>query len=270
MKHLFNFTLIIFLLHTSTFAQIAGKTYILVHGAWYGGWCWYKVVPLLEAKGYRVLAMDLPGYGDDNTLSSVVTLDDYVKKVAEVARSVNGKVVLVGHSMGGAVISQASELLGPEKVEQLIYLDAFLLRNGESIFSQVEKMNAASKISVDAVVEHPASEYLIFSDDKKTCLVNPMMIQEVFCHDCPAEDVALVKTHMRWQPVAALATPITVSAERYGSIPKIYIRCTESKDLDRRSIVQNMPCEKVYELPSSHSPFFSMPEKLVAILEKGY
>lgn len=253
---------------TPTFSQ--SKTYILVHGAWHGGYCWYKVAPLLEAKGYQVLAIDLPGYGHDTTLVSTVTLDDYAQKVAATAHSVKGKVVLVGHSMGGAVISQASELLGPEKVEKLVYLDAFLLRNGESIFSQVEKMNAASKASSEATIEHPASEYLIFSDDQKTCLVNPLMMQEVFCHDCPAEDVALSKTHLRWQPVAALAIPITVSEARYDIIPKIYIRCTESKDLDRRSIVQNMPCQKVYELPSSHSPFFSMPEKLVAILEEVY
>jgi len=270
MKSIYCFTLIILGMITQVFSQAAGKTYILVHGAWFGGWCWYKVVPLLEEKGYRVLAIDLPGYGNDTTVPSTVTLDDYVQKVAEAAHSVSGKVVLVGHSMGGAVISQAGEVLGPEKVEQLVYLDAFLLKNGESIFSQVEKMNEASKLSSDVTIEHPASEYLIFSEDQKTCLVNPLMMQEVFCHDCPAEDVTLVKTKLRWQPVAALATPITASAERYGSIPKTYIRCTGSKDLDRRSIVQNMSCQKVYELPSSHSPFFSMPEKLVAILADVY
>lgn len=95
-------------------------------------------------------------------------------------------------------------------------------------------------------------------------------MQQVFCHDCPAEDIALSNSNLRWQPVAALATPITVSEARYGIIPKIYIRCTESKDLDRRSIVQNMPCQKVIEIPSSHSPFFSMPEKLVEILAEVY
>lgn len=239
-----------------TFSQSADKTFILVHGAWYGGWCWYKVAPFLEAKGYPVMAIDLTGYGNDTTPAATVTLDDYVKKVAEAAYSAKGKVVLVGHSMGGAVISQAGEVLGPEKVEKLVYLDAFLLKDGESIFSQVEQMNADSKASSDAIIEHLASEYLIFSDDQKTCLVNPLMMQQVFCHDCSAEDIALSKSNLRWQPVAALATPINVSEARYGIIPKIYIRCTESKDLDRRSIVQNMPCQIVFEISSSHSPFF--------------
>ncbi|QMU29893.1 alpha/beta fold hydrolase [Adhaeribacter radiodurans] len=251
---------------TTAFPSPSNTTYILVHGAWYGGWCWYKVAPLLEAKGSRVIAIDLPGYGQDTTPAANVTLNDYVKKVEEAANSVTGKVVLVGHSMGGAIISQVSEVLGPEKVKKLVYLDAFLLKNGESIFSQVEKINEASKAFSDSKIEHPASEYLIFSDDQKTCLINPLMMEQVFCHDSPADDIVLAKTNLRWQPMAGLATPITVSDSCYGIIPKIYIRCTESKDLDRRSIVQNMPCQKVIEIPSSHSPFFSMPEKLAEIL----
>lgn len=58
------------------------------------------------------MAIDLPGYGNDTTPAAMVTLDDYIKKVEEAANSVKGKVVLVGHSIGGAVISQAGEVLG--------------------------------------------------------------------------------------------------------------------------------------------------------------
>ena len=254
----------------NVFSGTATKTYILVHGAWYGGWCWYKVTPLLKAKGYNVIAIDLPGYGNDTTASDTISFDDYIKKLADVVSKVIGKVVLVGHSMGGAVISQAAELLGPQKVEKLVYLDAFLLKNGESIFSQVEKMNEAGRASTDFKIEHPASEYLVFSDDKKTCLINPLMFQEVFYHDCSEEDIDLAKANTRWQPVTCLATPLTVTDDRYGIIPKYFIRCTEAKDLDRRSIVQNMPCEKVYELPGSHSVFFSMPQRLVDVLAEIY
>ncbi|WP_345262785.1 alpha/beta fold hydrolase [Nibrella viscosa] len=247
------------------------KTYILVHGAWYGGgWCWHKVVPLLESRGYAVIPVDLPGYGQDTTPAASVTLDDYVTTVLDVAGSVKGKVVLVGHSLGGAVISQASEFLGPEKAEKLVYVDAFLLRNGESILAQVQQLAEASKAAPEPAAEQLAADYLIFSDDQKTCLVDPARMQEVFCHDAPAEDVALAKANLRWQPVAGLATPISVTDERYGVIPKVYIRCTKSRDLDRRSIVQHVPCQQVFELPSSHSPFFSMPDRLAAILEEVY
>ena len=246
------------------------KTYILVHGAWYGGgWVWHKVAPMLESKGYHVIAVDLPGYGKDTALASTLTLSDYVKRVTEAANSVKGKVTLLGHSMGGAVISQASESLGPEKVAKLVYLDAFLLKNGESIFMQVDKI-LASKESSDNVTKRPAPEDLIFSDDRKACLFNPLKLQEYFCHDCNEEDVKQANEKLRWQPLSVLATPIQVTAERYSKIPKVYIRCTASRDLDRTGIVQNMPCEKVYEISSSHSPFFSMPEKLVSILVEAY
>jgi pimeloyl-ACP methyl ester carboxylesterase len=257
-------------MQTPIYSQTNDKTYVLVHGAWYGGrWNWEKVTPLLESKGYRVVTIDLPGYGDDTRLPSTLTLDDYVTKVTGAVQSIKGKVSLVGHSMGGAIISQASEILGPEKVDNLIYLDAFLLRDGESILSQVAKMNAVSTL-YDAAHEHSSADFMIFSDDQKTCLFNPVKVEEYFCHDCPADDLARVKANLRWQPVSVLATPIKVSNARYGSIPKFFIRCTASRDLDRRSILENVPCKKVYELQSSHSPFFSMPEKLALILEEVY
>jgi pimeloyl-ACP methyl ester carboxylesterase len=248
------------------FSQVVKPTFVLIHGAWFGSFAWKKVTPLLEAKGYKVIALDLPGYGGDKRASATITLDDYVQKVVEVISPLKEKVILVGHSMGGAVITQASEVLGPEKVEKLVFLDAFLLKDEESIFAQVEKMNELSKASGNATVQTPASEYLIFSEDGKSCLVAPNMKTDLFCHDCLPEDKALIRAHTTWQPVATLATPVNVSDKRYGIIPKFYIQCTQSRDLDRRSILQNVPCRKVYKLPSSHSPFFSMPEKLVSIL----
>lgn len=268
MTRLLVITLLICIMQTSVYPQTNGKTFILVHGAWYGGaWNWQKVAPHLESKGYRVMTVDLPGYGADTRLASTLTLDDYVKTVVDAAQSIKGKVSLLGHSMGGAVISQASEILGPEKVDDLIYLDAFLLRDGESIFAQVEKMNADISKSADKRI---ATDFLIFSDDNKACLFNPIKVEEYFCHDCPADDLVKIKANLRWQPISVLATPIKVSDHRYGRIPKFFIRCTAAKDLDRRSILQNVPCKKVYELSSSHSPFFSMPEQLASILTEIY
>jgi pimeloyl-ACP methyl ester carboxylesterase len=252
----------------NSFSQSSKPTFVLIHGAWFGSFAWKKITPLLEAKGYKVIALDLPGYGNDKRPSATITLDDYVQKVVQAVNPLKEKVILVGHSMGGAVITQASEVLGPEKVQKLVFLDAFLLKDGESIFAQVEKMNESSKASGTSTVQTPASEYLVFSEDGKSCLVAPNMMTEVFCHDCSPEDKAMVRAHTTWQPVATLATPVHVSDKRYGIIPKFYIQCTQSRDLDRTSILQNVPCQKVYKLPSSHSPFFSMPDKLVTVLDE--
>lgn len=268
MKRSYLFILSLMIMATPSFAQSAKPTFVFIHGAWYGSFAWKKVTPLLEARGYKVIAFDLPGYGGDQQSLNTITLDDYVQKVVAVVKPLEEKVILVGHSMGGAVITQASEMLGPEKVEKLVFLDAFLLKNGESIFAQVEKMNEAAKMVGISTVQKPASDYLVFSADGKSCRVAPDRVMEVFCHDCPPEDQALVLAHPTWQPVTALATPVQVSDSRYGVIPKFFIQCTQAKDLDRTSILQNVPLQKVYTLPSSHSPFFSMPDKLVAILDE--
>lgn len=87
----------------SVFSQ-TGKTYVLVHGAWHGAWCWQKVVPLLEARGNKVITFDLPGHGDDTTKPENVTLADYVNKLVSVTNAQKGPVILVGHSMAGVVI----------------------------------------------------------------------------------------------------------------------------------------------------------------------
>jgi len=85
------------------------STYLLIHGAWHGGWCWRKVVPLLEAKGHRVLAPDLPGHGNDATPTATVTLKSYTDRICEIASEQNEPAILAGHSMGGIAITQAAE-----------------------------------------------------------------------------------------------------------------------------------------------------------------
>ena len=255
---------------THSFSQSSSKTYILVQGAAHGAWCWKKVVPLLEAKGYKVITLDLPSCGYDTVQLANITLDDDVKSVTDAANAIKGKVILLGHSSGGVIISQAAELLGPEKIDKLIYLDAYLPQNGESVFSLVGKIRESNKISSGSKPDAPEPELLIFSEDKKSCKWNPKLVEQLLYHDCLLEDIAFAKAHLSWQSVASLATPVHVTDSSYGIIKKYYILCTQAKDLDKSSIVSNVHCEKVYKLPSSHSPFFSMPEKLVDILVEIY
>jgi len=258
-------TIIILFFALSAFSLSAqSKTYLFVHGAWHGAWCWKKVVPLIEAEGNRAFAIDLPGHGEDKSSAAAITLDDYVKKVVAVANAQQGSVILVGHSMAGVVISQAAEVLGKEKVSKLIYLDAFLPKDGESVLMLAEKAgraNGAAKSDGPSLMES-----LVFSSDQKTSMVKPDAVAPLFYHDCSAQDVAFAKEHVGWQSMACLATPVHVTSERYGAIPKYYILCTKAKDLDKSSLVNNMHCEKVVKLESSHSPFFSMPEKLAEII----
>lgn len=262
-------TELIFLLITSflqTISQAQAKTYILVHGGWHGAWCWKKVVPLLEAKNNRVLAIDLPGHGDDKTPMATVTLNDYVQKIVGIANAQTGPVILVGHSMAGVAIAQAAEVLGKEKVAKLVFLDAFMPQNGESVFALAGKAGAQNKAAGKPDPNLSVEGSLILSDDKKTATIDPDKVGQLFYHDCSADDVAFAKAHVGPQSMACLGTPVNVTDARYGTVPKVYILCTQAKDLDKSSIAKNVPIQKMYTLASSHSPFFSMPEKLVAIL----
>ncbi|MCF2502029.1 alpha/beta fold hydrolase [Dyadobacter sp. CY107] len=238
-------------------------TYILVHGAWHGAWCWDKVIPLLQASGHQAIALDLPGHGNDTRLQSDVTLGNYVEAVAALANGQKGKVILVGHSMAGMVISQAAEWLGERKVSSLIYLDAFLPKDGDSLFSLVD---ATLKQFPPNTSGNPTLvEGIIISEDYKTNTVNPEMAEWLFYHDCSQEDKTFALARISSEPVAPLATPVHVTEHVYGVIPKYFILCTEGKDMDKTFLSTNVPCKKVFKLGSGHSPFFSMPEKLADV-----
>jgi pimeloyl-ACP methyl ester carboxylesterase len=264
MKQFILLTLLSTFIAMTAIAQPSDKTFILVAGAGHGGWCWRKVIPLLEANGYRAIAVDVPGSGNDTDLLKNNTLEDDVKAVVNAVNSVQGKVILLGHSSGGVIVSQAAELLGKTKVDKLIYLDAFLPANGESVFSIAEKIGKRKQSPHVSTV--PIPERFVFSADGRSFKWNADLVRQLFYDDCSQEDVLFAKAHMGWQSVATLATPVHLTDPVYGSIKKYYILCTLAKDLDKSSLVTDVPCEKMFQLPSSHSPFFSMPDKLVAIL----
>ena len=106
-------------------------TFILIHGSWHSSWNWHKVVPILEKKGHKVLAIDLLGMGRDKTPIKEITFKSTVEQICNLIDSIDGKVVLVGHSKNGIMISQAAEYR-PEKIEKLIYLAAYLIPNGKT------------------------------------------------------------------------------------------------------------------------------------------
>lgn len=238
------------------------RTYILVHGGWQGAWCWNKIIPLLETNGHKAIAFDLPGHGSDKIPAENVTLADYVRKVVEVSNEVKGPVILVGHSMSGVIIAQAAEDLGPKKVQRLIFIDAFMPKTGESVFSLAGKAEAIGDQKGRVLPN------LEMSGDQATSAVKIDAVQSLFYEDCSEEDVAFAKEHLGKQPMAPLAASVKVTDSRYGAIPKHYVLCTKANDLDKTSIATNVPIEKLFKLESGHSPFISMPDKLVAVLMK--
>ena len=147
--------------------------YVLVHGAWEGAWSWEKVVPLLEEKGHEVVTVELPGSSSNRKPVDKVTQYAYVTAVAEVLANIDGKVVLVGHSLGGTIISQVAERF-PERIERLVYVTAFLLKSGEN--------------ALETMQSDPAGQLLpklVFAEDESYAAVPEDVWRDVAFHDAP-------------------------------------------------------------------------------------
>ncbi|HXG36240.1 MAG TPA: alpha/beta fold hydrolase [Dehalococcoidia bacterium] len=234
-------------------------TFVLVHGAWHGAWCWDKLVPLLEEVGHRALPLDLPGHGRNSRAASEVTLQAYVDHVCQALDEQPRPAVLVGHSMGGVVITQAAELR-PDKISCLVYLSAFLPANGQSL-SQLSRANANSGSLVTA--------NLVISEDRSCSMIKGEAVREVFYHDCEETDVEQAKALLCPQPMAPLGTPVTTNQANFGRVPRVYIECLQDQALPlayQRQMQQSLPCSQVLSLDTGHSPFFSAPEELAALL----
>jgi pimeloyl-ACP methyl ester carboxylesterase len=232
-------------------------TYILIHGAWHGGWCWDKVAPLLKKKGHKVEAPDLPGHGKDKTPIREVSLQAYADRVCKILDEQSEPAILLGHSMGGIVISQTAEYR-PEKIKTLVYLTAFLLQNGESLL-QVAGGDTESLVLPN----------LVMAEDQSFATVKEEAIRQVFYGDCSNEDMARAKKLLVPQAAAPLGTPINITEKNFGRIPRVYIECLRDRAISpsvQKKMYKTLPCRKVFPLDTSHSPFFSAPEVLVGHL----
>jgi pimeloyl-ACP methyl ester carboxylesterase len=229
------------------------NTYVLVHGSWHGAWCWEKVIPLLEQEGHTAVAINLPGHGGDSSPAADISLQTYADSICRALDAQPEPVILVGHSMGGIAISQAARYRA-QKIKALIYLTGFLLRDGESL-SDVVRQDKDSLIPPNVIVNESQGVLTLRED----------AVEEIFYGNCPAEDVARAKSLMCPDPLAPLATPLKISAESFGRIPRRYIECLRDRAISpaiQRQMYTATPCQKVLSMDTDHSPFFSAPEEL--------
>ena len=241
--------------------------YVLVHGSAHGSWCWERVVPLLEEKGHTVVAVDLPGNGHDETPLANVTLETYAEYLCGVLDSLDGLAVLVGHSLGGISISRAAELR-PDKVAVLVYLTAALLQDGLTF------MRAASLAASDepyderrALEDRPSWD---LAEDRSYVVYKTELAQHRFYNDCSPEDLAWAKSMLVPQPVGPLVSPIRITDENYGQVPRVYIECSLDNAVTpewARELYIALPCAEVITIQTGHSPFLSAPGELTRHLD---
>lgn len=225
----------------------------LVHGAWHGRWCWDQVSGKVEEQGHHVISRDLPGLGEDRTPADEITLQTYADAVCDALSAESEPVLLVGHSMGGIVIGQAAEQL-PDKIKALVYVSGYLLSSGQSILQMVQEDENAAKLV----------PYLV--TDGSVCTIRPDKVREVLYGRCTDADAKRAASRLVPQPFLPFATPVQVTAERFGRIPKFYIQCGDDRavppTVQRRMIAENH-CERVVSIDTDHSPFVSTPDELV-------
>ncbi len=233
------------------------KTFILVHGSWHSAWNWHKLIPILQAKGHKAIAIDLPGMGRDKTPIQEVTLAMSVDKLCKLIDEAEEKVILVGHSKNGIVISQAAENR-PHKIEKLVYLAAYLIPNGKT---QAEY----SAQDIQGVLKPYVTRY----PETGSHTLQAEIYKEGLYHDCEDYITELAKLLLSHESVATGITPMVLSDEHFESVPRYYIECTEDRAVTpfiQQKMYTETVCKKVYRMASSHSPFFSRPQELCNIL----
>jgi pimeloyl-ACP methyl ester carboxylesterase len=232
-------------------------TLLLVHGAWHGAWCWHKLVPLLTAGGARVLAPDLPSMGDDVTPPGVITLDYWARFIADLATRAPEPVTLVAHSRGGIIASRAAEL-EPTRIRRIVYVAAYLLPAHATLAAEARR-DADSLVPPNMI---PAASGL-------TCSVRPEVVREAFYNRCSDADAAFASARLCPEPLKPLVTPLDLTADRYGRVPRSYVETTWDRVISpaaQRQMRQALPCDSVFSLETDHSPFLSQPEALARIL----
>src|SRR5882724_6726718 len=125
--------------------------FVLVHGGFSGAWIWLPLMDRLKAAGHVVEAFDLPGMGNDNTSASEISLESYAGRVCEVLAANSEPAVVVGHSMGGIVATQAAARC-PERVAALVYVAAFLPKDGQSLIDLLKLPEGAGEQVLSNVV----------------------------------------------------------------------------------------------------------------------
>ena len=230
-------------------------TFVIAHGAWSGSWVWKRMRPLMQRKGHELYTPCYTGLGERAHLARPeIDLETHIADVLGVLRceELHG-IILVGHSYGGMVATAVADR-APERLAQLVYLDAFVPRDGQCLFDLLPaetraRMREAARTVGDGWRTPPSP-------------VPP---------DTSEEDVAWVTPRRVMQPLRTLEQPVhlTGAGER---LPKAYIYCTRARPGDVfRQFAERARTEtdwRYFEIDASHNVHITAPEALATLLDR--
>jgi len=238
-------------------------TFVLVHPAWFGGWCWKKVATILRARGNEVFAPTLTGLGERAHLANrEVGLGTHIEDVANVLKFEDIRdAILVGNSSGGMVITGVADRM-PERIAHVVYLDAFVPEDGQSLFDIVPSERSQP---MHELVQKEGDGWLVprFAPPQWE-----KFVPEAW-HITDQSDLRWVLPRLTATPLGHFTEPvrrINTAAER---LPRTYIRCTVFPNpiFDRYAeIAQSGAGWQHRELATSHLPFITNPLELANVL----
>jgi pimeloyl-ACP methyl ester carboxylesterase len=228
------------------------KTFVLVHGAWRGGWCWRRVADILQSQGHRVFTPTLTGLGErSHLMSGSIGLATHVTDIANVIQWEDlTDVVLVGHSYAGFVISGVAEQVG-KAIVSLVFLDAFVPETGECLVE----------------LTAPATREVIEAARQRGDITVPSRPAEFF--KVNEKDRAWMDAMCTPHPIATMLDRITLTGARERVAKKAYIRARDYPNPAFAAAyerLQSNPAWRVYEVPCGHDVMVDMPERLAEIL----
>ena len=233
-------------------AQAARKTFVLVHGAWHGGWCWRRVADMLEAKGHKVFVPTLTGLGDKSHLLDAKTnLTTHITDVVNLIKWEDLKdIVLVGHSYAGYVISGVAEQVGAN-ISSIVFLDAFLPDNGDSLA---------------AGASQPVKDALAAAKGKGEIVLKPVPASVFRVNE---KDRAWVDAKCTPQPIATMEEGVKVTGARDKIAKKAYIRAKGYPSVPFDAVQAKLKPNtawKSYEMTAGHDAMVDQPKELTDIL----
>ncbi|QRO01083.1 alpha/beta fold hydrolase [Archangium violaceum] len=272
----------------------AGKTFLLVHGAWHNALHWGRVARHLSGLGHRVVSIDLPGHGlnarfpssyltgdrkrfaEEPSPQASITLDDCASAVIDALKALQGgtRPLLVGHSAGGTVITRVGEL-APELIGRLVYLSAYCPLRLKKPSAYGALPEAKTGYGETLFIGNPATLGAVRINPRGDAAYLEAL-RTAYYNDVDSRDfLPFALTLTPDLPLALWTTEVGATRERWGRIPRSYIRCTKDRALapalqelmirEADALTPGNPFEQK-TLDASHSPFASQPERLAELL----
>ena len=238
-------------------------TYVLVHPAWHGGWCWKKTTPLLRARGHDVYTPTLTGLGERSHLAHPeIGLETHIQDVVNVLKYEDlGRVILVGHSSSGAVITGVADRV-PEQLAHLVYLDAFVPADGQAM---IDIIPLERRQGMEQRVQEEGKGWLLPS-----LAPTPwdQFLREAW-RIADEADRGWMLARLTPTPFKVFTDPVRRSNPVAEKLPRTFIRCLQWPNpmFDRYAKTARQTTGWRYrELPTSHEPFVTHPQELANLL----